>query len=96
VDYTIKLGMISKRSLLLFSPQKSKQNKGTAFAKQNVSLEKALATASSPMDSQKRANKSLKTENSLCSNSSVFLTRFIFSFLALQVLRNWMECCLLE
>jgi len=54
--------VILKRSLILFSPQKSKQNKGTAFAKQNVSLEnkgtafakqnvsleKALATASSP------------------------------------------------
>jgi len=49
-----------KPSLILFAPQKSKQ--------------KALPTASSPTDSQKRANKPLKTENSLRSDSSVFLT----------------------
>jgi len=75
-----------------FFSAKKYQNKGTAFAKQNVSLEKALATASSPTDSQRRANKPLKTENSLRSDSSVFLTRFICSSLALQVLRSWLTC----
>ncbi len=56
------------------------------------SMQKALSTASSPTDFQRRTNKSLKTENSLRSDSSVFLTRFIHSFLALQVLRNYLTC----